>query len=82
MKNYVISIQEDKNTITYEADAVSCKKVIYPVYAEASEITFIMQDIIQKDTEKLISTEVIGFYYGCPDIETMKSYIGELKAEF
>lgn len=75
-------IDREKNTITYSDDKLSCRKVVYGEYSETADITFIMQDIIEKETGKCISTEVIGFYYGIPDVEYIEEYSGRLKAEF
>lgn len=47
----------------------------YEVYAEADDMTFIMED---KDG----TVEVKGFYFGSPDAEATKKYYGSLKAEF
>lgn len=58
------------------------REVIYGEYSEGADITFIMKDTINVATEKCISTEVIGFYYGKPNIEDIKEYSGKLKAEF
>lgn len=48
---------------------------IRTAYAEADDMTFII-----KETET--STEVIGFYWGEPDEEATKKFIGKLKAEY
>lgn len=75
-------IDREKNTITYSDDKLPHIKIIYGEYSETADITFIMQDIIEKATEKCISTEVVGFYYGEPEIEYIEWYRGKLKAEF
>lgn len=75
-------IDRDKNIITYSDDKLSHIKVIYGEYSETSDITFIMKDIVEKATEKCISTEVVGFYYGEPEIEYIEQYTGNLKANF
>lgn len=58
------------------------EKDIYTVYSSGSDMTFIMQDTLQKDTQDIISIEVIGFYFGEPDEELTKQYIGNLKAVY
>lgn len=58
------------------------EKIIYDVYSSGSDMTFIMQDTVQKKTQHIIQTEVIGFYFGEPDKESTKRYIGNLKAEY
>ena len=55
-------------------------KTVYNVYSEDGGMTFIMEDTYKKD--KLISTEVKGFYFGRPDEKTSKLYYGDLKAEY
>lgn len=56
---------------------------IYTTYAEDSDMTFILKDCTEIKNGKLtlISTEVVGFYYGESDEEATKRYIGKLKAE-
>lgn len=58
------------------------EKIIYDVYSSGSDMTFIMQDTVEKKTQNIIQTEVIGFYFGEPDKESTKQYIGSLKAEY
>lgn len=67
------------NTITYYDVNLSCRKIIYGVYSEESELTFIMQDIIRNDTEECVSTEVVGFYFGEPNLKYIEQHIGDLK---
>lgn len=72
-----------KKTITYdEGDAYAYKKVVYGCYSSEADATFIMSDVIEKKTNRCISTEVTGFYYGEPDFEYTEKYQGTLKAEF
>ena len=77
-------IKDKKNkTITYdEGDAYAYKKVVYGCYSSEADATFIMSDIIEKKTNRCISTEVTGFYYGEPEFEYTEKYNGKLKAEF
>ena len=77
-------IKDKKNkTITYdEGDAYAYKKAVYGCYSSEADATFIMSDIIEKKTNRCISTEVTGFYYGEPDFEYTEKYNGKLKAEF
>lgn len=49
--------------------------MITTVYAEKDDMTFII-----KETDN--STEVVGFYWGEPDEEATKNFIGKLKAEY
>ena len=72
-----------KKTITYdEGDAYAYKKVVYGCYSSEADATFIMADIIEKKTNRCVSTEVIGFYYGEPDFEYTEKYQNTRKAEF
>ena len=52
---------------------------IYTVYSTESDMTFIMEDTYNKD--RLLSTEVKGFYFGEPQDKFTKEYYGELKAD-
>ena len=79
------SIKEipNENKIAYYDSKLSCRKEVYGTYAPDTDITFILEDIIENDTDKCISTEVKGFYYGKTEMELIKEYInGQLKAEF
>lgn len=72
-----------KKTITYDGgEADAYKKVVYGCYSAEADATFIMADIIEKETNRCISTEVTGFYYGEPEFECTEKYNGKLKAEF
>lgn len=57
------------------------KKELYAVYAHEADITFIMEETINKKGE-YISTEVVGFYYGEPTEEDNKTFKGKRKAKF
>lgn len=77
-------IKDKKNkTITYdEGDAYAYKKVVYGCYSAEADATFVMMDTVEKKTNRCISTEVTGFYYGEPDFEYIEKYNGKLEAEF
>ena len=78
--NFMKIVDKEKNEIIYDGEY---RKIIYPIYNEKEDITVIFQDVIQNDADAtVISTEVIGFYYGVPDVETMEKYIGRLKANY
>ena len=53
--------------------------MITTVYAKEDDMTFIMKETTHKDT---VTVECVGWYYGSPNEETTKKYIGNLKAEF
>lgn len=72
----------ENNTITYEELGVLCKRIIYPVYSEKEDITIIFQDTVDKDTGNMWSKEVVGFYFGKPDINLIEKYKGKLQASF
>ena len=50
-------------------------KMIYTVYAEHDDMTFIMK-------EEDNTLEVTGFYFGPPDAAATEKFNGELKAHF
>ena len=78
-----INKDKKKKTITYDGgEADAYKKVVYGCYSSEADATFIMADIIEKETNRCISTEVTGFYYGEPEFEYTEKYNGKLKAEF
>ena len=60
---------------------------IYTVFASHDNITFIMKDIYRVIDEttldgELISTEVVGWYYGEPNEENTAYFIGKLIATY
>lgn len=57
------------------------KQAIFTAYAAETDMTFIMKEMLDSDGE-VKSTEVIGWYYGGPDEEDTKNFIGKLKAEY
>lgn len=56
------------------------KKTIYTAYAQNNDITFILCDTC--DNGEVISTELIGWYYGEPDDHATKLFSGKLKATY
>lgn len=56
------------------------REYIYTAYSEEQDLTFIMQENTMSG--KLLSVEVVGFYYGRPDEQATKQYIGKLEATF
>ena len=76
------TIDNEKMTITYEDEKLSYKKVIYMTYADSTDITFIMEDIIDIKTKEYVSMEVKGFFFGSPTVEGLNEFYEELKAEF
>lgn len=54
---------------------------IRAVYAANEDMTFILKETTNPEGDP-ISTEVVGFYYGEPDDESTKHFIGKLKAEY
>jgi hypothetical protein len=76
------TVDNDKMTITYEDEKLSCKKFIYLTYADSSDITFIMEDIIDIKSGQYVSMEVKGFFFGEPTMEGLNEYYNKLKAEF
>ena len=80
-----MDIIKDKvnKTITYDYGViVTYKKVVHGCYSAEADATFIMTDIIEKETGSCISTEVTGFYYGEPELEYTEKYQNTRKAEF
>ena len=49
-------------------------------YSPNADITFIMKETSNENGP--VSTEVVGFYFGEPDEESTKRFVGKLKAEF
>lgn len=57
-------------------------QVLYTIYSHEADVTFIMRDTFDENTNECISTEVTGFYYGEPNARLVEKYNGKLKAEF
>lgn len=54
--------------------------VIYTTYSTETDMTFILLDTLKDN--KVVSTEVKGFYFGEKDSSKTKEYYGKLKADF
>ena len=54
---------------------------IQTAYSPETDITFILKEITSVEGD-LISTEVVGFYYGAPNEQDTRDYLGHLKAEY
>lgn len=86
--NIIETTNYDNNyMVCYDNKIGGTISVIYGAYAKREGVTFIMKDVYTKDVteisgEKLLSSEVIGFYYGQPNINEIKEFAGKLKAEF
>lgn len=50
-------------------------------YSASGDMTFILKETTNVEGDP-ISTEVVGFYYGAPNDENTKQYIGKLKADY
>ena len=57
------------------------KKELYPIYAPSADITFIMEDTLNKNGDTIF-TECVGFYYGEPTDGDARFFKGKLKADF
>lgn len=56
------------------------KTVVYGVYSAESDMTFVMEEVID-DAGELHSTEVKGFYYGKGDAKLNGEYYGKTFAQ-
>ena len=59
---------------------MECRTETYAAYSEAHDMSFILKDTYIGGA--IISTEVIGFYYGEPNVEATLANCGSLKADF
>lgn len=57
------------------------KKETYGVYAPSWDITFVMEEITDKNGDP-ISTECVGWYYGEPSEEDNQTFKGKLIARY
>lgn len=58
------------------------KKEKYGVYQENYDITFIMIDTYNEETQEPISLECVGWYFGKPSEEANEQFTDKLKANF
>ena len=54
---------------------------IKEIYSKEYDITFIMEEI-STDTNKLLSEEVVGWYYGKPTDDNTRDFIGSLYKDY
>lgn len=57
------------------------KREVYGIYQPNHDITFIMEELYNDNNEP-ISLEVKGFYYGEPNDNDIKTFYGDLRADF
>ena len=57
------------------------RRETYTTYAAPTDMTFIMEDTFNESNE-LIGTECVGWYYGDPTEDETKYFNGRLKAEY
>lgn len=57
------------------------REEIYAVYSADGDMSFIMKDVFDVDGNAE-STEVVGWYYGEPNDDFTKAFVGKLTAEY
>lgn len=80
--NIIESKNGEENKIVTIDFARKIRTIIHGEYSDTADITFILEEKINLTNNEYISTEVVGFYYGQPDLENTKRYIGKIKAEY
>lgn len=55
---------------------------IFTVYSKEADITTIFKDTTRCSNGSMVSTEVIGFYFGAPNEEDTERFTGSLKATY
>lgn len=58
------------------------KSSIFTVYSKEADITTIFRDVTRRSNDTLVSTEVIGFYFGEPNEKDTELFMGSLKATY
>lgn len=56
------------------------KTELFAAYSEACDLTTIFMDTYRCCDNALVSTEVVGFYYGMPNETDTEHFVGSLKA--
>ena len=55
---------------------------IFTAYSKEADMTTIFKDVTRCSNGSIVSTEVIGFYFGAPNKEDTETFIGSLKATY
>lgn len=58
------------------------KSSIFTAYSKEADITTIFKDVVRRSNGSMVSTEVVGFYFGEPNEADTKAFIGSLKATY
>lgn len=75
-----IALYEDYAEIVKPVDIGITKEVLWHSYSKETDLTTILMSVY--GGSKVISTEVVGFYFGEPSTENDTLYKGSLKAAF
>lgn len=81
-KEQAEAIYNDFTEIVTPVDIGVSKERVFPAYSKEHDMTFIVKDTIDPETEEIIETDVVGFYYGEPNEENTEAYFGRLSALF
>lgn len=74
------ALYNDLAEVVTPEDIGLCQESIYTAYSNDSDITFIMKDTL--DGDKVLKTEVVGFYHGGPDESATETYTGSLVTNY
>lgn len=55
---------------------------IFTVYSKEADMTTIFKDTVRCSNGSMVSTEVVGFYFGEPNEEDTEQFIDSLKATY
>lgn len=55
---------------------------VYTAYSKEVDMTTIFREVTRRSNNTLVSTEVIGFYFGEPNEEDTAIFMGSLKATY
>ena len=75
-----VALYEDYAEIVTPVDIGITKDVLWHAYSREADLTTILLSVYAGN--EVISTEVVGFYFGEPSTENDNAYNGNLKATF
>lgn len=83
VKEGAIQWYEDKAEIVTPQDIGLVYEKKWVAYSKDTDVTTIfLSRALDKDYEEVVSTEVIGFYFGEPDESSTETFTGQLKATY
>lgn len=82
-KAQAIKHYDEAAEIVRTADIGICYEKVWTAYSKEGDLTTILKSkYSDSEMRNVVSTEVVGFYFGEPDDASTTMFTGELKAEY